>query len=119
MKKVIIAALALVLVAVAVITALVFRPQESTWVEISQDGTVLHRIDLANAEPQTFEVEYHGHINTVQIDENGIRVLHADCPDQTCVNMGYLSENGLPIVCLPNHLVIQFASDVGDTDAVA
>ena len=33
--------------------------------------------------------------------------IYADCPDQTCVEMGYL-EN-LPIVCLPNYLTISYS----------
>ncbi|MBQ2093605.1 MAG: NusG domain II-containing protein, partial [Ruminococcus sp.] len=44
----------------------------------------------------------------------------AECPDKTCVNMGWLSSASMPIVCLPNHLVIEFAAGYEDgVDAVA
>lgn len=98
---------------------LISAPHEGSVVEIMRDGAILYQYDMERTEFQTLEIEYNGHINTVQIDENGIRVLNADCPDQTCVNMGYLKVNGLPIVCLPNHLVIQYGSENSELDAVA
>lgn len=79
-------------------------------VEIVQDGVVLHTLDLTRAENQTIEVSYQGRTNTVQIQDGRICMQAAECPDQTCVHMGYLSNSGLPIVCLPNRLVIQFTN---------
>jgi len=78
-------------------------------VEIVQNGTVLYTLDLARTENQIIEVSYQGRTNTVQILDGRICVQAAECPDQTCVHMGYLSDSGLPIACLPNRLVIQFA----------
>ena len=94
------------------------RPQTDTQVEIVQDGTVLYQFDLAQEENQILEVEYQGRVNYVEIHDRQIRVLEAECPDHTCVQMGWLGENGLPIVCLPNHLVIQFAQSSDGLDAV-
>ena len=59
-----------------------------TQVNIVQDGKVLFNIDLVSAENQTLEIEYEGRINTVQIENGRIRMLNAECPDQTCVHMG-------------------------------
>lgn len=89
---------------------------EGTAVQISQDGRILYTIDLASAEDQTFDVEYEGSTNTIQIQDGRIRVERAECPDQTCVHMGWLS-SAAPIVCLPNRLVIEYAQDQG-MDAV-
>ena len=36
-----------------------------------------------------------------------IRVESADCPDQVCVDQGWISDGTVPVVCLPNRLVIQ------------
>ena len=82
-------------------------------IEIIQDNIVLYRMDLSETEDQTIEIEYNGKINSVLIDAGQIRVSHADCPDQTCVNMGWLGSKGLPIICLPNHLVIGYSGDTG------
>ena len=56
-------------------------------------------------------------MNIVQIENHKVRMLEADCPDHTCINMGWL-DSSMPIVCLPNHLVIQFADRGSDIDAV-
>lgn len=90
------------------------RPQ-GTWVEIVQDDIVIEKIDLSQAENQTIEVEYDGRINVIKIENSKICVSEADCPDHTCVNMGWL-DSSLPIVCLPNHLVIQYVDRMADTD---
>ena len=41
-----------------------------------------------------------------------------ECPDHTCVEMGWLNSE-TPIVCLPNHLLIRFAKHSGEVDSVA
>jgi hypothetical protein len=79
-----------------------------TWVEIVQDETVLYTINLTESEDRTIVVEYEGRTNTIEIKEGKICVSQAECPDHTCVKMGTLNSNALPIVCLPNHLVVRF-----------
>ncbi|HBV53019.1 MAG TPA: NusG domain II-containing protein [Clostridiales bacterium] len=93
---------------------LVLRRPGTNLVEIVQDGRILYQLDLAQAEDQTIEVEYDGRINIIEIKNHQIHMLDAECPDHTCVNMGWL-DSAVPIVCLPNHLVIQFS---GDNDAM-
>lgn len=96
---------------------LVLQQPATSLVEIVQDGEVLYRLDLARAEDQVIEVEYDGRINTIEIKDHRIHMLEAECPDKTCVNMGWLA-TAAPIVCLPNHLVIQFAENTGTVDGV-
>lgn len=83
-------------------------------VKISQNGIVVREIDLSKTEDQFFETEFDGRKNTIEIKGGKIRVLDADCPDKICVNTGWL-RSGIPIVCLPNRLVIEFAEN--ETDA--
>ena len=68
-------------------------------------------------EDTVFDVAYQGHVNTVEIKDHKIHVKDADCPDQTCVKMGWLSSSSMPIVCLPHKMVIEF-TDGSDVDAV-
>ena len=93
-------------------------PKKST-ARIVSDGKVIETIDLDTAEDRVFDVDYQGHVNTVEIKDHRIRILDADCPDKTCVHTGWLSSSAMPIVCLPNHLVIRFAASDNDVDAVA
>lgn len=79
-------------------------------IEIIQAGEVLYQLDLQQTENQIIEVEYEGRVNRIEIQNHQIHMLTADCPDHTCVNMGWL-DSSAPIVCLPNRLVIQFSRD--------
>lgn len=81
----------------------------AAWVEIVQDNAVLYRIDLQQSEDQVIEIEYEGRTNTIEIVNHQIHIVAAQCPDNTCVNMGWL-DSSAPIVCLPNHLVIRFTN---------
>ena len=92
-------------------------PPKST-VRILSHGEVIETVDLSAAEDRTFEIRTDEGVNTIEISDHRIRILSADCPDKTCVNMGWLSGSGTPIVCLPHHLVIEFTDSVGDVDAV-
>ena len=89
-------------------------------VEIVQDGTVIRRIDLSDVEEvQTLEISWEESSNTVLIKDGTICVSDAKCPDGLCVKMGTLKSNAMPIVCLPNHLVIRFAGEDDAQDAIA
>ncbi len=99
-------------------SALVLFAPHGTKVNIVQDGAVLYTFDLSVTEDQTLEIEYNGRTNIVQIENGKIRVVEADCPDKTCIRMGWLETGSLPIVCLPNHLSIEFADEREDLDAV-
>ncbi len=93
------------------------RPH-GTMVEIVRDNEVLYQFDLVQAEDQIIEFEYEGRSNTIEIRDHQIHMLKADCPDKTCVHMGWL-DSAAPIVCLPNHLVIQFSDGSEDLDGAA
>ena len=92
-------------------------PEENT-VRIVSDGEVLYSIDLSTADDRVIEIPYGEHSNTVEIKDHRIRMKDADCPDQTCVNTGWLTSSAMPIVCLPHHLVIEFADSTGGVDTV-
>lgn len=91
-------------------------------VEIIQNGTLVQTIQLPHTgAPETIEISGPAGGNTVEISEDGVRVLSAGCPDGICVAHGILREDTGPIVCLPNRLVVRFAENTNETgvDAVA
>ena len=47
--------------------------------------------------------------NDITIENSGIFVSDADCPDKTCVKSGKLSNENFPIICMPHRLVIRFS----------
>ncbi len=92
-------------------TVLVLRPSSGTLVEVVQNNEVLYTIDLSSAKDQNIDIEYNGSHNIVTIQNGEIFVSSADCNDNTCVKTGVLKSESLPIVCLPNHLIIRFKSE--------
>ena len=98
---------------------LLFAPSDHNKVLIRRDGEVLYSLDLSKETNRTFVIPYGGSSNTIEIRDGRIRVLEAECPDKVCVRTGWLSSSAIPIVCLPNHLEISFASGNDDIDTVA
>ena len=88
---------------------------------VTLDGELVEEIDLtAVQEARTFTVEGKtGLTNTILVEPGRIRVDHADCPDQICVNQGFISDGTAPIVCLPNKLIIQITGGGEALDAAA
>ena len=81
------------------------------------DGQQIDAIDLgAVTEEYTFTVTGRsGLTNDITVEPGRICVTHADCPDQICVDTGWIEDGTRPIVCLPNRLVIEIKG--GDSDA--
>ncbi|MBQ2798021.1 MAG: NusG domain II-containing protein [Ruminiclostridium sp.] len=75
---------------------------------IYSDGKRIRTIKLSPDDDYTFEVKNKdGKVNTIIVKNGEIGVLSADCPDKICVNTPYISDGLQPVVCVPNHLVIQ------------
>lgn len=111
--KVIIAVCATLFIASAAMCAVALHAPHGDVVEIRSDGELLYTIDLAASSDKTIIVEHDGKENTITIENHRICVSDADCPDNVCVRTGWLDSPSIPIVCLPNKLVIEYAdSDV-------
>jgi hypothetical protein len=48
--------------------------------------------------------------NEIEIKDGQIRVVNADCHDQTCVNCCFISKDSFNkiIACIPHGLIIEF-----------
>ena len=98
--------LAVLLVSCFGLSVLLFSGnQASDLAQIQVDGTVYKVVNLH--QDQQFEIDCPDGTNTVTIQGGKIAVTTADCPDQYCVQRGFVS-GGTPIVCLPHRLVIEF-----------
>lgn len=112
--------LTLLAAAAAVSTAAIFWGKGGTdrpVARITLNGELIQEIDLEEVTvPYSFTVEGEkGLTNTILVEHGRIRVSQAGCPDQICVNQGFISDGTAPIVCLPNRLMIQI---VGGGDAL-
>ena len=86
---------------------------EGTTVQVIQDGTVLREIDLSRVDtPYSFVVPApDGGMNRIEVEPGRIRVSDADCPDKICMSQGWLSDQSVPIVCLPHRLIIKIRNE--------
>ncbi len=107
---------AVIFLTAAAVCISVFGKNESDIVNIKSGGELLYTIDLSKAEDCEFDIEYEGRVNTVEIKDHMIRVSDADCPDKICVDTGWIGgdRKSVPIVCLPNRLVIEFEKSSAD-----
>jgi len=88
---------------------------------ILQNGTVLDTVRLDRLEglyTLDYEGEYPG---TIEAENGKIRFAHAECPDQVCVNTGWISRPGQIAVCLPAGVMIRIEgidADGSDVDII-
>ena len=73
------------------------------------DGELYDTIVLnAVAVPYEIRIEREdGHYNIVSVAHGQISVSEASCPDQICVNQGWIEDSLIPITCLPNRVVVE------------
>lgn len=87
--------------------------------EIRIDGEIERVIDLDSIEePYEFKINSaDGGYNIIRAEKGRIAAIDSDCPDKVCVNMGYISDGSVPIVCLPHKLSVVLTNE-GEVDAV-
>ncbi|MBQ5760502.1 MAG: NusG domain II-containing protein [Clostridia bacterium] len=107
------------LLLISAVVGWMFAGKDGKTAVVTLDGIVLAEIDLSRVETSyTIEAEGNCH-NTIEFDRGRVRVSHADCPDQVCVDTGWIEDGTVPIVCLPNRLVIEITGEGDGLDISA
>ena len=107
------------LLLISAVVGWMFAGKDGKTAVVTLDGIVLAEIDLSKVETSyTIEAEGKYH-NTIEFDCGRVRVSHADCPDQVCVDTGWIEDGTVPIVCLPNRLVIEITGEGDGLDISA
>ncbi|MCD8119364.1 MAG: NusG domain II-containing protein [Lachnospiraceae bacterium] len=102
---------------VAGIAHLYLGREAGTYAEIYRNGDLIRTVSLDGSEDGVFTIYGEdGSFNTIEVSGGTIAVTDASCPDLLCVHMGATGSAALPIVCLPNGLVIQVKTDDGTGD---
>ncbi|MDE6666165.1 MAG: NusG domain II-containing protein [Ruminococcus sp.] len=109
--KTIIIIITVIFLVSAIMTLYAFRPSEKHTVEVVQDGNVIYTFDLLDTENRTITVKSTDgkSSNTIEISDGKICISDAECPDKICVKSGFLKSDSMPLVCLPNRLIIRFS----------
>lgn len=94
-------------------SAFIMKKTDNQLVTVIQDGKEIYRFNLAETEDQEITVTSPDgdSFNVIAIKNGEISISDAGCPDKTCVKTGTLSSEHLPIVCLPNKLIIRFCEE--------
>lgn len=79
------------------------KPDGST-AAVYQNGVMVK--EISESRPETFRVEGENGWNEIEVTKDGIRITDASCPDKICTYTTWIGSGSLPIVCVPNHLVI-------------
>lgn len=78
------------------------------YVSIQVDGQEIKKVIFdKNIIGETIPIKTEFGYNLIEIGDEKVRVIEADCPDKLDVKQGYISKVGEVIVCLPNKLVIE------------
>lgn len=87
-----------------------FTKQEGARVRVEISGEVVAEYDLS------YDGEYslNDGTNVLKIEDGEAYLIHADCPDKTCVRTGRIKYEGQSIICLPNRVSIKIVGDGSD-----
>lgn len=81
---------------------------EAVTASVYYDGELMETYDLsAVVIPYEVRIETELGYNILRVSHGSIEVSESDCSEQVCVEQGAISDDLIPIVCLPHHLVIQ------------
>ncbi len=83
-----------------------------TYAEITVDGNSYKKILLSehSGENQIAVKTKYGY-NTIEIKDDSIGIVDADCRDKICIKSGFISRAGQISVCLPHKLMIEIKSN--------
>lgn len=96
----------------AVFLLLKYFGHAGTVADIYIDGELYEKIDLdAVASPYDEKIETEFGYNVIHVEHDGISVIKADCRDHICMAQGVISDDAVPIVCMPHRLVIEIEGD--------
>ena len=81
---------------------------EDTYVSIQYNGEEIRKVIFdRQIVGTTIPIETELGYNLIEIGDERVRVIEADCPDQIDVEQGWISRKGETLICLPNKLVVE------------
>lgn len=117
------ALVAAAVVALAVVTALLFYGPRTgagqLTAVITQHGQTVRTVALTGLDKELVipldDGTYH---LTVRVSGDAAYIADSNCPGQDCVHTGAITRAGQSIVCLPAQVVVSLVSTSSDVDAV-
>lgn len=106
-----------IIVIVVIATALYFgvrlftsKDTNGEYADVYHGNTVILTFNINENKIYEFDGSY-GHMK-LEVKDGKWRVFDEDCPNHNCSQMGWVSKNDLiPIICLPNEIVVEFVGE--------
>lgn len=97
-----------------------FHSQGQSVVAIIQvEGDIVETIDLSKVEKvKNLQIQGAQGLSTIEVENSRIRMVESPCPDQVCVNRGWIERAGEAIVCVPNEIVIKIKGNDESVDDI-
>jgi len=107
-----------VVMASAVVALLLGRVTVS-YARIYKAGELTEVVNLSVVtEPYSIVLHDDLGLNVVEVEPGRVSISKSDCPDGICVRQGWISGGLVPIVCLPNRVIITLDGGDSDVDAI-
>lgn len=107
--------MAAILAAALLAAFLLNRFQKGGLALIKVDGRLVKTVSLDR--DQTITLDQAPGV-VIEVKNGAIGFIKSDCPDQICVQTGFISRQGQVAVCLPNKTVIEIPKGSSGPDAV-
>lgn len=90
--------------------------KDYVYLSIQVKGKEVKKVNLSkNKQTLTIPIEQNGVVtNVVEVRENVVDMIEANCPDQLCVLHNPIKTPGEAIVCLPNKVVLEIKGGTGE-----
>ena len=86
--------------------------KSGTVANIYVDGELYKKIDLdAVAVAYDIEIKTKYGYNKIHVDKGSICISKSDCRDQICVKQGKITDDGVPIICMPHRVTVEIEGD--------
>ncbi len=118
-KAIMIGMILISLISMFIVNIFFYGPA-GTNVIVEVDGQLYAKYNFNNiTSPKSIEINTRYGYNKVEIDKNRARIVESTCPDQLCVQQGWIQKANEMIVCLPHRLVVKITGEDAGVDGVA
>jgi len=88
------------------------KSYNGTYAEVTLDGKPYKKIILSEHRgDEKIDVKTKYGYNIIEIKDQSIGIIDADCRDKICMKSGFISNPGQISVCLPHKLMIEIKSN--------
>lgn len=94
-----------------------FQKSNNSYAIIEVNAKELKKVSLL--EEKELEIMGELGISILKIEKERIKIIKSPCPHKLCVKMGWISQPGEIIICIPNKVVVRIAGGDSAFDGIS